>query len=150
MSTSGHWFDPESAEQYLKAVDALQAHTSAAYDQIIKQDLSQIETQLNTLADSDQKLETETRRQLQEVVGIVGRFKRQTASALLELEQEIKNIHKAMAQAIEKESDLERQQLDIERKKLRLEGWKLAVALATALLTGLLFPVILKLTGITP
>jgi gas vesicle protein len=136
MSKSGHWFDPESAEQYLETLDALRARTSAAYDRLVKQDLKQIETQLSALADSDQELAMQTRRQLQEVVELVGRFKSQTASALLELEQETKQIREAMAQALKKQSDLDAQKLNIEKSKLQLERWKLVLGAIGLFLTG--------------
>jgi len=123
---------------------------SSAYDRQVKQDLSQIETQLDALATRDRELAAPTRQQVQQVVELVGRFKRQTANSLLELEQEIKQVRDVVAQAAKKQTELETQKLDIEKSKLRLERWQLVVGLVTAFLTGLLFPIVLWLVGVKP
>ena len=150
MSASGHWFDPKEAKQLVGAVDHLRARTSAVYDQLVKQDWSQIEAQLNTLTEGNQALAAATRQQLQEIAGLMGRFKRQTASALLELEQETKQIHDAMAQAAKRQTDLQKRQLDIEKSKLQLELWKVILGAVAVFMTGLLFPIVLWLMGVKP
>ena len=145
-----HWFDPESAEQYLDVVDSLQSHTSDAYDQLVQKDLSQIERQLQALAENDQELAANVQRQLKEVVGFVGRFRGHAATTLLALEEEVKQIRKSMAQAMKEQSDLDMERLAIEKSKLHLERWKLVVGLVVAFITGLLFPVVLWWIGVGP
>ena len=148
MSTGGHWFAPETAEQYLAAVEGLESSASAAYTQIVTKDLAQIEARLSGLAESDEELARETQRRLQEVVGLIGRFRSQTASALLALEQETKQIREAMARGIKEQSELEAQRLDIEKSKLQLERWKVVLGAVALFLTGFLFPLILWQLGV--
>ena len=146
---SGHWFDPQSGEQYVQKIEHLQGRT-LEYDRQIADNIQNIEGRLDKLAESDQNLAAETRRQLQETVDFVGRFKSQASQMLLELSLEAKQLHESVSKSIKEQSEFKQQELEIERGKLQVERWKVAVGIAAAFLTGLLFPVLLWLMGAAP
>jgi hypothetical protein len=150
MSTGGHWFDPETAEQYLEKIGSLRRHTTEAYDEVVTQDLKQIEARLEALASTDETLAAQTHQQLVELADYVGRFKRQTAAALLALEQEAKQIHDALEKTVKKQSSLDTEKLELEKSKLQLERWKVVLGAIAVFLTGLAFPFILWQLGVTP
>lgn len=148
MSVSGHWFDPHSAEQFVTTIESLQHRVADTYDKIVQKELQQINTRLEEMTKGGSESTEETQRQLQEIVDLVGRYKRITASALLEIEQEVKTIKGAMEKASATEFDLRR--LEIEKNKLQLERWKLVLGIVTVFVSGLLFPVVLWWLGIVP
>ncbi|MBN1149284.1 MAG: hypothetical protein JXA78_18630 [Anaerolineales bacterium] len=133
--SGGHWFDPESAEQYIEALEALRARTGN-YDQKIREDLSKIEARLVA---NDQGL-----------AEYLACFKGQVASMFLELELETRQLRQAFEKSAKEQTEFERQKLDVEERKLQLEAWKLVAGLVVAFLGGLLFPLALRIMGVTP
>jgi vacuolar-type H+-ATPase subunit E/Vma4 len=142
----GHWsLDAESAEFLMERLGGIKERVSEIYEGPTSSALEEINQRLTQLQSSLSKESGDTKRQVRDLIEYTGRLKSLMANRFLEIETEIKRIQDKF-EDVRKKAELDAQ---YKAQLITLERWKLVVTVVVAFLTGLLFPVVIYLLGVS-
>jgi predicted RNase H-like nuclease (RuvC/YqgF family) len=145
-SQTGHWsLDSESIEYVQSRIVDLRQRVSDISEGTASEEIETITKSLNQINETLSTDSEETKRQIHELIGFIDRFKRIVANRFLEIGTELKAVQSNLDKLAKDTGKQEKHNAQL----VILERWKLLIGVILVFFSGLIFPILLYLFGVS-